>query len=105
MATPSYSKEKQEDMSGLSLVVDEVATDTLILGSSTMSGTELGYVDSITPGTVTASKAVVVDVNKDISSFRNTAQTGTLTVGVDDTGADVKFFGATTAKSWLWDES
>jgi hypothetical protein len=30
---------------------------------------------------------------------------GTLTVGVDDTGYDVKFFGATTAKSWLWDES
>jgi hypothetical protein len=28
-----------------------------------------------------------------------------LTVGVDDTGHDVKFFGATTGKSWLWDES
>lgn len=31
--------------------------------------------------------------------------TATLTVGVDDTGHDVKFFGATTGKSWLWDES
>lgn len=30
---------------------------------------------------------------------------GTVTVGVDDTGQDVKFFGATTGKSWLWDES
>ena len=29
----------------------------------------------------------------------------TLTVGVDDTGYDVKFFGATTGKSLLWDES
>ena len=31
--------------------------------------------------------------------------TDALTVGVDDTGHDVKFFGATTGKSWLWDES
>jgi cytoskeletal protein CcmA (bactofilin family) len=30
---------------------------------------------------------------------------GTVTVGVDDTGYDVKFFGATTGKSLLWDES
>ena len=30
---------------------------------------------------------------------------GTLTVGVDDTGHDVKFFGATASKYWLWDES
>ncbi len=26
-------------------------------------------------------------------------------VGVDDTGYDVKLFGATSGKSWLWDES
>ena len=30
---------------------------------------------------------------------------GTLTVGVDDTGYDVKFFGATSGKYLLWDES
>jgi len=30
---------------------------------------------------------------------------GTVTVGVDDTGKDVKFFGATSGKYWLWDES
>ena len=29
----------------------------------------------------------------------------TLTIGVNDTGHDVKFFGATTGKSMLWDES
>jgi hypothetical protein len=28
-----------------------------------------------------------------------------LTVGVNDTGHDVKFFGATSGKYWLWDES
>ena len=30
---------------------------------------------------------------------------GTITTGVDDTGYDVKFFGATSGKYWLWDES
>jgi len=30
---------------------------------------------------------------------------GTLTVGIDDTGQDVKFFGATSGKYLLWDES
>ena len=29
----------------------------------------------------------------------------TVTVGVDGTGKDVKFFGDTASKSWLWDES
>ena len=35
----------------------------------------------------------------------NTQQTGTFTVGVDDTGHDVKFFGATASAYMLWDES
>ena len=35
----------------------------------------------------------------------NTQQTGTFTVGVDDTGHDVKFFGATSGSYMLWDES
>ena len=30
---------------------------------------------------------------------------GTLTVGVDDTGHDVKFFGASSGRYWEWDES
>ena len=32
-------------------------------------------------------------------------QAGLITVGVDDTGYDVKFFGATTGKYMLWDQS
>ena len=35
----------------------------------------------------------------------NSTMTGTLTVGVDDTGHDVKFFGATSGKYMEWDES
>ena len=35
----------------------------------------------------------------------NTQQTGTFTVGVDDTGHDVTFFGATASAKLWWDES
>ena len=38
--------------------------------------------------------------------FDNAVQAdNTVTVGVDDTGYDVKFFGDTAGKSWLWDTS
>lgn len=51
---------------------------TSILGV-TANATELNYLDGSVPGTVVGSFAVVVDSNKDISSFRNLAATGTLT--------------------------
>lgn len=35
----------------------------------------------------------------------NMSLIGTLTVGVNDTGHDIKFFGATSGKYFLWDES
>lgn len=35
----------------------------------------------------------------------NQTITATFTVGVDDTGYDVRFYGATSGKSFLWDES
>src|SRR3990167_10517969 len=35
----------------------------------------------------------------------NISTAGTVTVGVDDTGADVTFYGATSGSYWLWDES
>ena len=39
------------------------------------------------------------------SSADSLTVTGTLTVGVDDTGYDVQFFGATSGAHMLWDES
>jgi len=47
------------------------------------------------------SEAYIVDLK--VSG--NSTMAGTLTVGVDDTGHDVKFFGATSGKYMLWDES
>ena len=40
-----------------------------------------------------------------IQNFSPLQLNSTLTVGVDDTGHDVKFFGATAGKFLLWDES
>ena len=40
-----------------------------------------------------------------IQNFSPLQLNSILTVGVDDTGHDVKFFGATSGKYLLWDES
>ena len=115
-------------------------TGTLTLGSNAeLTEAELEMLDGITAGTVAASKAVVVDSNKDAASFRNVTLTGeldaatldisgnadidgttnldavdvdgavqidnTVTVGVDGTGYDVKFFGDTSGAYMLWDQS
>lgn len=44
---------------------------SLSLSGSILSSTQVDYLTSITPGTVSASKALVVDSNKDLSSLRN----------------------------------
>jgi cytoskeletal protein CcmA (bactofilin family) len=55
---------------------------------------------------VTGTTTLVGTTNLDAVDIDGAVQAdGTITVGVDDTGYDVKFFGATTGKSLLWDES
>jgi hypothetical protein len=54
---------------------------SFVLGGTTLSEAELGYLDSVTPGTVSASKAVVVDANKDIATFRHLTLSGNLIIG------------------------
>jgi len=58
----------------------------LILGTTTVVEAELSYLDGLTPGTVTASKAVVVSADKDIASFRNMTATGTATLNAITSG-------------------
>lgn len=48
---------------------------------------EVAVLDGVTAGTVTASKAIVVDANKDISAFRNVGLTGVLQIGAQTTTA------------------
>ncbi len=47
----------------------------------TFTFTDFSQITDVTPGTVTASKALVVDSNKDLASLRNVTATGTLTAG------------------------
>ena len=69
---------------GTSLNVSGTITgDTsLTLDSTTITTAEIGVLDSVTAGTVAASKALVVDSNKDIASLRNITATGTTQTGV-----------------------
>lgn len=50
-----------------------------------LDATEQGYLDGVTAGTVTASKALVVDANKDIATLRNITSSGSLAHGSDAT--------------------
>jgi len=50
------------------------------LDGLTSTTSELNLLDGITAGTVSASKAVIVDSNKDITGFRNFTNTGCMTV-------------------------
>ena len=49
--------------------------------------------------------ATTVDLNGTLDVSGNSQFSGTITVGVNDTGKDVKFFGATSGAYMLWDES
>ena len=70
--------------SGKSLLWDESADSLIVTGTTTLVGT-------------TNLDAVDIDGATQID--------GTVTVGVNDTGYDVKFFGATAGSYMLWDES
>ena len=71
-------------------------TGTLTLGSGAeLTEAELEMLDGITAGTVAASKAVVVDSNKDIGTFRNVTIDGTFSDGnyTFDTSGNVSGLG------------
>ena len=72
-------------------------TDALSIGGTTVTSTaaELNVLDGVTAGTVTASKGIVVDSNKDIASFRNITLTGELDAGSLDVSGDIDVDGTT----------
>ena len=55
----------------------------------------ISELDSVTAGTVTASKAVIVDANKDITGFRNITATGELDAATLDISGDADIDGTT----------
>ena len=94
-------------------------------GSAVLAEAELELLDGLTAGTAIASKVVTTDANIDTTGQRNLTSIdvdgttnldavdidgavqidATLSVGVDDTGYDVKLFGDTASAFMLWDAS
>lgn len=79
------------DLGGNTLIVQDVkvgATDAGQAGTS-LSTAELTVLDGVTAGTVTASKAVVVDASKNIGTF------GTITCGATTATGGATIYNAT----------
>jgi hypothetical protein len=103
--------------SGQFLLWDQSADELALVGDTKLSfhdaaggenivATSDGHLE-INAGTTLDITAPTVDVNvSTVLNVDGTSQiTGAVTVGVDDTGHDVKFFGATSGQFLLWDES
>jgi hypothetical protein len=78
---------------GAYMLWDESADDLILGGAAGLSVNSTALVT----GVLTTTAATVSNGGGQFN--------GAINVGVDDTGYDVKFFGATTGKSLLWDES
>ena len=70
---------------------------TLTMGSAAISEADIEQIDDLTAGTVTANKAVVVDSNKDIGSFRNITLTGELDAATLDISGNADIDGTLEA--------
>jgi hypothetical protein len=77
----------------------DIVKDKLLIGgvAVTTTAAELNFLDTASAGTVVASKAVVVDSNKDIASFRNVTLTGELDAATGDFSGDVDVDGTLEA--------
>lgn len=71
-----------------------------LIDGITASPTELNYLDITAPGTAQASKAVVLDSNKDIAALRNLTVTN-LDAGASGTAGSVDIFPTTAASGKL----
>jgi len=106
--------------SGSYMLWDESADDLILSGTAALSIDNTTDASSTTSGSfhtdggVGIAKKLYVGTDLDVDGIANldavdidgaTQIDATVTVGVDDVGYDVKFFGATSGKYWLWDES
>ena len=88
----------------LTVGADDTGHDVKLFGAT--SGRSLFWDQSEDSLIVTGTTTLVGTTNLDAVDIDGAVQIdGTVTVGVDDTGYDVKFFGATADRSLLWDES
>ena len=74
------------------------------LAAAAITGTTIDAATDFTIGDTVITDGVITD-SSGLSVAAATTVTGALTVGVDDTGHDVKFFGAAAGAYMEWDES
>jgi hypothetical protein len=87
---------------GAGSFVGTLTADTsLTLDSTTITTAEIGVLDSVSPGTAAASKALVLDASSDIAgAMRNVTMTGDMTAGtITMSGFTVDADGDTVAKT------
>ncbi len=90
------------DLGGNTLITENIRVGATSPGQAgtDISSAEIAVLDGVTAGTVTASKATVVDSNKDLTSFRNLTAT-TFFAGASGTVGEVRVFPTTASKGHL----
>ena len=86
-------------------VGNATAEDALILFDGNAQDFHIGLDDTADDLVIGVGSALGTTTALAIDENAGSTFSGTVTVGVDDTGKDVKFFGATASRYWLWDES
>jgi cytoskeletal protein CcmA (bactofilin family) len=85
------------DSAGAATFNSTVTATGFIIGSANINENDLESIDDITAGTISASKAAVVDTNKDITGFRNITLTGELDAGSLDVSGNADIDGTLEA--------
>jgi len=96
----NYTFDTSGNVTGLGTVASGAITSSGVvtgtgftIGSAVINEAELETIDGVTAGTVAASKAVVVDSNKDITGFRNITLTGELDAATLDVSGAIDVAG------------
>ena len=85
------------DASGNTTISGSVTANNFIIGNANINENDLESIDDVTAGTISASKAAVVDVNKDITGFRNITLTGELDAATLDISGNADIDGTLEA--------
>ena len=90
---------------GINMSMDGLTTGSAFAVASDSADTGTRSIASIIQDHASASGSTTLYLRNDHATADALKAIGAVTVGVDNVGHDVKFFGATSGKSWLWDES
>ena len=74
-----------------------ITASSFVIGSAAINENDLEALDDVTAGTVAASKAAIVDTNKDITGFRNITLTGELDAATLDISGNADIDGTLEA--------